>query len=51
MSGNEFIKRKKTFAAAAGSVHTPPTSRGGSGGAPDHSAIQLDGDVSSYSSS
>ena len=51
MSGNEFIKRKKTFAAAVGSVPAPPTSRGGSGGAPDHSAVYSDDEKGLFSRS
>ena len=45
-----IAKKRKNYCGGGGiRSPTPPASRGGSGGAPDHSAIQLDGDRGSYS--
>ena len=46
---NEFKKWKKHFPMARFELLTHCASRGGGGGAPDHSAIQLDDDVGSLS--
>ena len=45
---HRIAKKRKNY---CGGIRSPthPASQGGSGGAPDHSAIQLDGDMSSYS--
>ena len=51
MRGERVTKRKKYSDGGGNRSPTPPASRGGSGGAPDHSAIQRDDEMSSISRS